>query len=90
MYENIFALSATGNKSLMIALGATIPTQPPMACKKRNAINISTDFVNTQPMVATMYNNSPAYKGIFLPNLSNNGPHNTCPIQTPIKKLDKE
>jgi hypothetical protein len=74
----------------MIALGATIPTQPPIACKKRKAINTSTDFVNTQPMVAAIYNSNPTYNGIFLPNLSNKGPHTTWPIQIPIKKLDKE
>jgi hypothetical protein len=73
-----------------MARGATMLTHPPMACKKRNAINTSTEWVNTQPMVAAMYNSMPVYKGIFLPYLSSSGPHNTWPIHTPIKKLDKE
>ena len=30
------------------------------------------------------------YNGLFLPNLSSNGPYNNCPTEMPIKKLERE
>src|SRR5579872_1624357 len=88
--ENTFAFSSTGNTSRTMALGATIPTQPPRAWKKRKTIRTSTEGANAHPMEVIIYRTRPTYSGPFLPNRSSNGPQINCPKQTPIKKLDKE
>ena len=36
------------------------------------------------------YKPSPKYKGVLRPNLSNNGPYKSWPIDMPMKKEDKD
>jgi hypothetical protein len=47
--ENILAFSSTGNISRMMALGATMPTQPPSAWKNLKKIRTWIEFETTQP-----------------------------------------
>jgi hypothetical protein len=88
--ENTFALSFVSNKSLTIALAATIPTQPPIAWKSLNTIKLFTEPEKAQPTEAKKKRQSPAYKGGFLPKRSSNGPYNNCPAEIPIKKLERD
>ena len=46
--EKTLAFSLTSNKSLTIALDATMPTHPPKAWKNRNIIKVSTDIAVAQ------------------------------------------
>src|SRR5688500_4418414 len=88
--ENTFAFSSTGNTSLTMAFGATMPTHPPSAWRNLNATNASTDVESEHPMDASMYNTRPIQSGVFLPNRSSSGPQMSWPAQMPIKQLDNE
>ena len=88
--ENTFALSLTSNKSLTIALEATIPTHPPNAWKNLKIIRVSTDIAVAQAIEEIVYKPKPKYKGVLRPYFSNNGPYNNCPNEIPTKKEDKD
>jgi hypothetical protein len=50
----------------------------------------SIEVVKKHPIEVKIYRVNPIYKGFFRPNLSSNGPYNSCPTDMPIKKLDNE
>lgn len=83
----IFGLSSTVNKSLTIAMAATEAAQQPMACTNLITINWLMSVTNKHDTDVKTNRAKPKNKGFFLPNLSNNGPYNSCPAEIPIKKL---
>ena len=88
--ENTFAFSFTSNRSRTIALAATIPTQPPKACKRLSHDQCIHRWCKKHSQWKPAEMQSPVYKGFFLPKRSSNGPYNNCPKEIPIKKLDNE
>ena len=57
--DKTLAVSVTGNKSRTRAIAATMPAQPPMACKNRIIIKVSAELVKAHPTDDNIYKANP-------------------------------
>ncbi len=68
-----------------MAIDSTIPAEAARPSTKRKAVNTSTDWTNTMPSDAAMYNAMPPINGARRPKASEIDPMSNCPRASPAR-----